>query len=262
MREKLMTLTVAELKELAKSQGMKSASGKRKAELVEWLASRWEEEVKRKEEERAAKQAAAEEPPGSRAGRCEQNRPEAAARDTSQPAGRPQIIPEKTEQKPDRREGGSAEGGVMEHSSARHLPGAAPRRTPPGSTESQENPAPAAEARSGDADKSSAARRRSRERQARPQPPSASADRFPRSRRSVFPRNFRASRTRDRRPPASWSCIPMATVSSAPGIISTGRTMSTFPSPRSAVSACGPGIWSPGSAEPAVSGTRMRDSSM
>ena len=63
MREKLMTLTVAELKELAKSQGMKSASGKRKAELVEWLASRWEEEVKRKEEERAAKQAAAEEPP-------------------------------------------------------------------------------------------------------------------------------------------------------------------------------------------------------
>ena len=67
MREKLMTLTVAELKELAKSQGMKSASGKRKAELVEWLASRWEEEVKRKElarfgeeAKKAAKQAPAE----------------------------------------------------------------------------------------------------------------------------------------------------------------------------------------------------------
>ena len=56
MREKLMTLSAAELKELAKSQGMKGASGKRKAELVEWLASRWEEEVKRKELARAAKQ--------------------------------------------------------------------------------------------------------------------------------------------------------------------------------------------------------------
>ncbi len=59
MREKLMTLSAAELKELAKSQGMKGASGKRKAELVEWLAARWEEEVKRKEEARAAKQSEA-----------------------------------------------------------------------------------------------------------------------------------------------------------------------------------------------------------
>ena len=59
MREKLMTLSAAELKELAKSQGMKGASGKRKAELVEWLASRWEEEVKRKELARAAKQSQA-----------------------------------------------------------------------------------------------------------------------------------------------------------------------------------------------------------
>ena len=105
MREKLMTLTVAELKELAKSQGMKSASGKRKAELVEWLASRWEEEVKRKEEERAAKQAAAEEPaaPGPADVKGSESEPEPEPEPEPAPAPEqengpepeePQIIPE------------------------------------------------------------------------------------------------------------------------------------------------------------------------
>ena len=103
MREKLMTLTVAELKELAKSQGMKSASGKRKAELVEWLASRWEEEVKRKEEERAAKQAAAEEPaaPGPADVKGSESEPEpepepepAPEQENGPVPEEPQIIPE------------------------------------------------------------------------------------------------------------------------------------------------------------------------
>ena len=103
MREKLMTLTVAELKELAKSQGMKSASGKRKAELVEWLASRWEEEVKRKEEERAAKQAAAEEPPAPGPADVKVPEPEPEPEPEPAPAPEqengpepeaPQIIPE------------------------------------------------------------------------------------------------------------------------------------------------------------------------
>ena len=59
MREKLMTLSAAELKELARSQGIKGYGSMRKADLVEQLAARWEMQVKAKEaEERAAREKA------------------------------------------------------------------------------------------------------------------------------------------------------------------------------------------------------------
>ena len=50
MKEKLKTLSLPELKELAKAQGLKGLSSMRKQQIVDWLAERWEEEVKKKEE--------------------------------------------------------------------------------------------------------------------------------------------------------------------------------------------------------------------
>ena len=47
MKEKLKTLSLAELKELAKAQGLKGISSMRKQQLIDWLAERWEEEVKK-----------------------------------------------------------------------------------------------------------------------------------------------------------------------------------------------------------------------
>ena len=58
MKEKLKTLSLPELKELAKAQGLKGLSSMRKQQIVDWLAERWEEEVKKKE---AAKPKPAEE---------------------------------------------------------------------------------------------------------------------------------------------------------------------------------------------------------
>ena len=49
MKEKLKTLSVAELRELAKLQGMKGSSSKRKQELVDWLSERYEEGIREKE---------------------------------------------------------------------------------------------------------------------------------------------------------------------------------------------------------------------
>ena len=46
MKEKLKTLSVAELRELAKLQGMKGSSSKRKQELVDWLSERYEEGIR------------------------------------------------------------------------------------------------------------------------------------------------------------------------------------------------------------------------
>ena len=60
MREKLSTLSVAELRELAKNQGKKGTGSMRKAELVEWLAGNWEKSVKEKGQKAA--EAAAEKP--------------------------------------------------------------------------------------------------------------------------------------------------------------------------------------------------------
>ena len=49
MKEKLKTLSVAELRELAKLQGMKGSSSKRKQELVDWLSERYEAGIREKE---------------------------------------------------------------------------------------------------------------------------------------------------------------------------------------------------------------------
>lgn len=137
MREKLMTLSAAELKELAKSQGMKGASGKRKAELVEWLASRWEEEVKRKELARAAKQSqAAAETAVSEAAPAEAaDTPEKAPEQKRQTRrGRPRKRPEAP--------------AVMEAQQRPEAPAPAaqqPQENPPAAAvhEPQENPVPA-----------------------------------------------------------------------------------------------------------------------
>lgn len=52
MKEKLKTLSVVELRELAKGQGMKGSASKRKQELIDWLSERYEESIKRKEEKK------------------------------------------------------------------------------------------------------------------------------------------------------------------------------------------------------------------
>lgn len=49
MREKLQTLPLTELKELAKSQGIKGCSSMRKAELIDVLCSKYKEEEKKEE---------------------------------------------------------------------------------------------------------------------------------------------------------------------------------------------------------------------
>ena len=49
MREKLKTLSLVELKELAKAQGLKGISSMRKQQLIDWLADRWEAEVGRQQ---------------------------------------------------------------------------------------------------------------------------------------------------------------------------------------------------------------------
>ena len=49
MREKLQTLPLTELKELAKSQGIKGCSSMRKAELIDVLCSKYKEEEKNEE---------------------------------------------------------------------------------------------------------------------------------------------------------------------------------------------------------------------
>ena len=56
MREKLETLPVAELRELAKAQGLKGVSSMRKAELIELLCQQAEKnpQVKPAQAERAA----------------------------------------------------------------------------------------------------------------------------------------------------------------------------------------------------------------
>ena len=55
MKEKLKTLSLAELKELGKAQGLKGISSMRKQQLIDWLAERWEAEVKKQQEEKEAK---------------------------------------------------------------------------------------------------------------------------------------------------------------------------------------------------------------
>ena len=55
MKEKLKTLSLAELKELAKAQGLKGISSMRKQQLIDWLAERWEAEVKKQQEQKEAK---------------------------------------------------------------------------------------------------------------------------------------------------------------------------------------------------------------
>ena len=55
MKEKLKTLSLAELKELAKAQGLKGISSMRKQQLIDWLAERWETEVKKQQEQKETK---------------------------------------------------------------------------------------------------------------------------------------------------------------------------------------------------------------
>ena len=55
MKEKLKTLSLAELKELAKAQGLKGISSMRKQQLIDWLAERWETEVNKQQEQKEAK---------------------------------------------------------------------------------------------------------------------------------------------------------------------------------------------------------------
>ena len=69
MKEKLKTLSLAELKELAKAQGLKGISSMRKQQLIDWLAERWEAEVKKQQEEKEAKAEA--EPPKEEAPKAE-----------------------------------------------------------------------------------------------------------------------------------------------------------------------------------------------
>ena len=69
MKEKLKTLSLAELKELAKAQGLKGISSMRKQQLIDWLAEHWEAEVKKQQEEKEAKAEA--EPPKEEAPKAE-----------------------------------------------------------------------------------------------------------------------------------------------------------------------------------------------
>ena len=55
MKEKLKTLSLAELKGLAKAQGLKGISSMRKQQLIDWLAERWETEVKKQQEQKETK---------------------------------------------------------------------------------------------------------------------------------------------------------------------------------------------------------------
>ena len=56
MREKLQTLPLTELKELAKAQGMKGLSGMKKSEIIDLLCRRAEEIDTQKAEEKAVKE--------------------------------------------------------------------------------------------------------------------------------------------------------------------------------------------------------------
>ena len=110
MKEKLKTLSLAELKELAKAQGLKGISSMRKQQLIDWLAERWEAEVKKQQEEKEAKaekeapkaEAPKKEPPGP-------TRP-ASAEKPAEPA--PDVRP--AEPAPTVRSGNAGQGGRVE----------------------------------------------------------------------------------------------------------------------------------------------------
>ena len=99
MREKLKTLSAAELKELAKGQGLKGTSSMRKQQLIDWLAERWEQETGQKgaaaaesaaAEQSAPAEAAAPESsagPGAAAGTAEEQSAPAEAAAPEGPAG-------------------------------------------------------------------------------------------------------------------------------------------------------------------------------
>ena len=71
MREKLQTLPLTELKELAKAQGMKGLSGMKKSEIIDLLCRRAEEIDTQKAEEKAVKEQKEAETPAVSAGRQE-----------------------------------------------------------------------------------------------------------------------------------------------------------------------------------------------
>ena len=89
MREKLSTLSVVELRELAKNQGKKGTGSMRKAELVEWLAGNWEKSVKEKGQKAA--EAAAEKPAAAPEKSVEEAKRPAPERRTA-PAARRETV--------------------------------------------------------------------------------------------------------------------------------------------------------------------------
>ena len=82
MKEKLKTLSLAELKELARAQGLKGISSMRKQQLIDWLAERWEAEVKKQQEQKEEK--AEKEAPKTETPKKEQ--PKAVAEEELRPA--------------------------------------------------------------------------------------------------------------------------------------------------------------------------------
>ena len=64
MREKLQTLPLAELKEIAKSQGITGISGMKKGDLIEMLCQKEKEKEKEKESSRPVRSQAAPLNPG------------------------------------------------------------------------------------------------------------------------------------------------------------------------------------------------------
>ena len=115
MKEKLKTLSLAELKELAKAQGLKGISSMRKQQLIDWLAERWEAEVKKQQEEKEAKAEA--EPPKEEAPKAEAPKEEpprpaepASAEKPAEPA--PDVRP--AEPAPAVRSGNAGQGGRTE----------------------------------------------------------------------------------------------------------------------------------------------------
>ena len=89
MREKLSTLSVVELRELAKNQGKKGTGSMRKAELVEWLAGNWEKSVK----EKAQKAAPAQEKPAAAPEKPAAPAPEKSVEEAKRPAPERRTAP-------------------------------------------------------------------------------------------------------------------------------------------------------------------------
>ena len=92
MREKLQTLPLAELKEIAKSQGIKGISGMKKGDLIEMLCQKEKEKEKEKESSRPVRSQAAPLNPGvNSAGQAAGQKPYTPAPIADGPSDMPEL---------------------------------------------------------------------------------------------------------------------------------------------------------------------------